>query len=285
MVDISNCVNEHTLGNKVRLNKGDVVTVNALYDVDPTSTKYLPLPGGKHGGVMALFFSAIHCDPGTWREEYVCRENTCVGVRKKLNPLERKWKTIGDCMRKCGGNATSVQLAPPMPAPDIEAKTAPAPVSVEGIGRVQVKWRDCADGNALANIDHYTPSSFPLHGTTKLGGSAVLPKDIQGGNFTLKLMAGVLGLTLVDMSGDICEKKSAVTMLGLMHIAWDGMDCPVKAGNQSVSVSLTLSALIPRLIAETTTTVVATSSTGDLIFCTEVVTEGQSKEPSIDIVV
>merc|ERR1719337_704756 len=46
MVEISNCVNEHKLGNKVRLNAGDVVTVSAFYDADPTSTKYLPLPGG-----------------------------------------------------------------------------------------------------------------------------------------------------------------------------------------------------------------------------------------------
>merc|ERR1712187_263383 len=110
-----------------------------------------------------------------------------------------------------------------------------------------------------------------------LGGSALLPQDIAGGKFTLKLMAGVLGLTLVDMTGDLCEHKSAATMLGLMHIAWDGANCPLKAGNQSISVSLTLSEIIPRILAETTTTVVATTDEGDMIFCTEVITQGEPK--------
>merc|ERR1712187_909685 len=111
-----------------------------------------------------------------------------------------------------------------------------------------------------------------------LGGSALLPQDITGGNFTLKLMAGVLGLTLVDISGDLCAQKSAATMLGLMHIAWDGVQCPLKAGNQSISVSLTLSEIIPKIIAQTTTTVVATTAQGDMIFCTEVITEGEDKQ-------
>jgi hypothetical protein len=279
MVEISNCVNDHKFGNRVRLNAGDVVTVNAFYDVDAASTTYLPFPGGKHGGIMALFFSAIHCDPGTWGEVYVCRQNTCIGVRKKLSPFEKKYKTISDCEQKCSGTVTSMQQG--LPAPVVHSKSNPpvAPVGLEGIGRVQVRWRDCAEGKALAKVDHYSPSSFPLHGKTKLGGSVIVPKDIEGGNFTLKLMAGVLGLTLVDISGSICEKKSAVTMLGLMQIAWDGVDCPVKAGNQSISVTLTLSALIPKIIAETTTTVVATALTGEQMFCAEVVTEGKSKLP------
>merc|ERR1712151_1212257 len=149
---------------------------------------------------------------------------------------------------------------------------------------VQVKWRDCSDGKALANVGHFSPATFPLHGTTRLGGSALLPRDIAGGNFTLKLMAGVLGLTLVDISGDLCEQKSTATMLGLMHIAWDGVHCPLKAGNQSISVSITLSELIPRILAETTTTVVATTDEGQMLFCAEVITEGKPNQ-QLDVLV
>merc|ERR1712039_902857 len=228
---------------------------------------------------MALFFSVINCDHGTWGEEYVCRQNTCIGVKKKLGPLEKKWKTHTECLAECG--ETKIASAPALlaVAEDSQTEVALTRSHVEGVGRVQVKWRDCSDGKALANVGDYSPSSFPLHGTTKLGGSAILPRNITAGNFTLKLMAGVLGLTLVDMSGDLCEQKSAATMLGLMHIAWDGVQCPLKAGNQSVSVSLTLSRIIPRIIAETTTTVVATTAEGELLFCTEVVTEGKSDAP------
>lgn len=47
--------------NPIYLKKGDVVRVDALYDVDPASTATLPIPGGKHGGVMGLFFFMSDC--------------------------------------------------------------------------------------------------------------------------------------------------------------------------------------------------------------------------------
>lgn len=309
MVNITNCVNENTLGNKVRLNKGDVVTVTALYDVDPASTRNLPLPGGKRGGVMALFFSAMHCDADTWGEHYVCRENTCIGV-KKLTPLERTWNTHGDCEKACGASLKDIPTPAlsakglrgsngPSPSPDPDSErestqtTLPhsevnaslAPVGVEGLGGLQVTWRDCGGTTALATIDHFAPSTMPLRGTTKLTGSGTLPKDIRGGNFTMKLEAGVFGITLIDISGDICEGKKASTLLGMMHAAWDGVNCPVAAGKQDVAVSITISALIPLLAAQTTTTVVATSSEGELMFCMEVITTGKGKSNELDFAV
>merc|ERR1712054_694748 len=59
LVRMSECVNENKYGNKVRVNKGDVVTIEALYDVDDSSTRYAPFSGGKHGGIMALFFPSF----------------------------------------------------------------------------------------------------------------------------------------------------------------------------------------------------------------------------------
>merc|ERR1712141_10413 len=77
-VGYTNCIDKAGLGNNFRLNKGDVLGVEAWYDVDVHSMKNLPIPGGKHGGIMDLFFAMMDCDPGTFNEIYACRQNSCV---------------------------------------------------------------------------------------------------------------------------------------------------------------------------------------------------------------
>lgn len=96
------CVNKDKLGNNVRLERGDVVKLESWYDVDPDSTVTLPLPGGKHGGVMDLFFTFMDCDPGTFGEIYVCRQETCQATFKSHVSSSEVYATKGDCEGKCG---------------------------------------------------------------------------------------------------------------------------------------------------------------------------------------
>jgi hypothetical protein len=85
VVKISECVDHYKYNNSVRLNKGDVVSVTALYDVEKTSRRNFPMPGGKHGGVMAMFFTWTECDDDTWKEKYVCRQGKCFGIPAQKN--------------------------------------------------------------------------------------------------------------------------------------------------------------------------------------------------------
>lgn len=90
------------IGNHVRLNAGDEVGVEAWYDVDPDSVATLPLPGGKHGGIMDLFFAMMDCDPGTFGELYICRQATCVPTFKGHAPRsETTYSTIDACQAAC----------------------------------------------------------------------------------------------------------------------------------------------------------------------------------------
>jgi hypothetical protein len=81
----------------LRLNQDDVITVTALYDVDEASNLEAPFPGGKHGGVMGLFFYMMDCDEGTTSAEYACRQGACIAT----SPDHSDYKTLAECKTGC----------------------------------------------------------------------------------------------------------------------------------------------------------------------------------------
>merc|ERR1712096_520067 len=95
LVGFHNCIDQVNLKNAVRLNSGDIVTVTGLYDVDVNSKRNLPLPGGKHGGIMGLYFYSIDCDPGTFETQYVCRQQTCIPAPAG------DYTTLDSCEKSC----------------------------------------------------------------------------------------------------------------------------------------------------------------------------------------
>jgi hypothetical protein len=102
VVKFTDCVSRDGLGNQVRLNAGDKLRIEAWYDVDKDSVGTLPLPGGKHGGVMDLFFAMMDCDPGTFGEIYVCRQSTCVpSFKSNIDRKETHYDTIDACQAAC----------------------------------------------------------------------------------------------------------------------------------------------------------------------------------------
>lgn len=92
------CIDKDILANEVRLNKGDVVTLEALYDVDESSHRNFPFPGGKHGGIMGLYFVMMDCDDDAWEYQYACAENQCVKVRGA------PFRTLEHCQKSCGSD-------------------------------------------------------------------------------------------------------------------------------------------------------------------------------------
>jgi len=84
----------------MRLNAGDKFKIEAWYDVDVDSTASLPIPGGKHGGIMDLGFAMMDCDPGTFGEIYTCLQSTCVPTFRGHTRSET-YTTIGDCEAAC----------------------------------------------------------------------------------------------------------------------------------------------------------------------------------------
>jgi len=92
------CIDQDNLGNGIRLEKGDTLYLEALYDVEVNSNRTYPLPGGKHGGVMALFFFSMDCDDDTYPTKWVCLDNQCV----ESGSPKGKFATLNDCSATCG---------------------------------------------------------------------------------------------------------------------------------------------------------------------------------------
>jgi hypothetical protein len=105
VVNNTRCIDHDNLHNSVVLKKGDELTVTVNYDVNPASTRSHPMPGGKHGGVMGLFFYTIECDDGTFNEEYACRQGQCVAVpagsETELKKPKGEYATRGECEQHC----------------------------------------------------------------------------------------------------------------------------------------------------------------------------------------
>jgi hypothetical protein len=49
----------------VTIKAGEQICVNSTYIVDPKDQRSAPIPGGSHGGVMSLFYAAVHLDKVT----------------------------------------------------------------------------------------------------------------------------------------------------------------------------------------------------------------------------
>jgi hypothetical protein len=279
VVGISNCVDKRTLDNGLVLKKGDVMTVETFYDVDPKSQRNAPFPGGKHGGIMALFFAAMHCDPGTYGEKYVCRQGQCIGVKREL-PFMRVFKDYESCSERCDRNTPIEADEYPVLAKSVDAAQVAQKGRSPKIGKVAVAWSDCGTGKAFKTT-FLTPASINLGGLTKITGTVILLRSIAGGNFTMKMSSGLIGLTFFDFSGDICSRKAEYSLDGQMRLSWEGATCPLPAGNASISVGLNVGFEIPAIAASTTTTVVVHDSAGDLLWCMEVLTEGFQKEADL----
>lgn len=283
VVDISNCVDKRTMNNSLVLKTGDVLTVTTLYDVDPKSKRNAPFPGGKHGGIMALFFGVMHCDPGTYGEKYVCTQGQCIGVKKHVF-WKKTYNDFTSCTSACGSEDPAETYAVAPIADSSSAEPEPK-VNSPKIGTVAVEWKDCGNEKSIGKITSLTPSTIHLNGKTSIVGSGSIPKNVTAGNVTLKMASGLLGFTFFDFTSDLCGKKQEYSLYGQMRLTWAGWSCPTEAGNVSAVVELDVGLEIPPLAASTTTTVVASDAAGDMIFCLEVLTKGNVKASVDDLLI
>jgi hypothetical protein len=280
LVGVTQCIDHRLQGNKVRLEKGDVITLSAQYDVDPMSQRHFPMPGGKHGGIMALFFAFMDCDPGTYSEVYVTRNDTCVPVphekRDKVGPI---FETLEEC--QTGAMPALLEDVKESQEPVADAVAEPE------TGEMNLWWRDCGRSGKSVNFTAISPSTMNIGKKTKIVASGQLSKDITTANITVKTTSGLAGLTLAAFSGEACSGSGDMwTLEDQIHLQFQPLGCPLAPGDFSAEFDFWVSPLIPTSIAHTTSTIVAHDDEGEELYCMEIVTTtGDTPNGPVEMVI
>jgi len=218
---------------------------------------------------MALFFSVMDCDSGTWGEVYVRRSETCVGVpSSKADRVGTFYKTKAQCEAAVDEVSQLSMLAVPPATVEVPAETT---------GQVDLLWRDCGSSAKLVNFTEVSPASTMLGVKTRIKASGSLNRPINSANLTVKMASGGFGLTLASFEGEACsESHGAWTLLDQIHASWKPLGCPLAPGEFAHELDLWVSPLVPVSIAHTTTTLVMHDH-GEEIYCLELITQGQSE--------
>merc|ERR1712087_324857 len=171
----------------------------------------------------------------------------------------------------------------------MDIKSAPAVDEVDELAalatasQLKLAWTDCGDSSTHTKITSFTPSSITTGQKATMTGTGDLDEDVSGANFDLemKTLAGK-----VSCKGDASQSKTCSLPLGVGSLTFNAMAFPIKKGTTSVSVDLSLSALLPGALAHTDTKVTATATNGDSLFCVEIKTapamEEFVAEPPVD---
>merc|ERR1712125_92637 len=122
------------------------------------------------------------------------------------------------------------------------------------------------DSSTHTKITSFTPSSITTGQKATMTGTGDLDEDVSGANFDLemKTMAGKVS------KGDASQSKTCSLPLGVGSLTFNAMAFPIKKGSTSVSVDLSLSALLPGALAHTETKVTATATGRDELFCMDI---------------
>jgi len=142
---------------------------------------------------------------------------------------------------------------------------------------LKLSWSDC--GGAV-KITGFTPATITTGTKSTLKGTGNLGEEVSAADFDLEMKTAAGG---VSCKGDASQSKSCSLPLGTGTLTFDAITFPLKPGSTSVSVDLSLNAALPGILASTDTTVTATTSSGEKLFCVEIKSapaEGFSEEAS-----
>jgi len=133
---------------------------------------------------------------------------------------------------------------------------------------LKLSWSDCGDG-AHAKITSFTPDTLKTGEKTTMTGTGTLDEDVSSAKFDLEMKTAV---KTISCQGDASQSKTCNLPLGTGSITFEPIAFPVKKGSMPVSVSISLSSLLPSMLAKTETTVKATGPNNEQLFCMDIKT-------------
>lgn len=155
--------------------------------------------------------------------------------------------------------------------------------STSANGEVSLTHEDCGDARTHAKITALTPASAQVGRKTRITGKGILDKDVTDGTFHVETF--FTGGDLLSCKGDAAQSQKCNLGGILGSLTFDALSFPVKKGDASVSVDMSLNPFIPAALARTTTKVTASTKRGDKIFCMEIFTNPASMNSTAAVIV
>jgi len=129
---------------------------------------------------------------------------------------------------------------------------------------LDITWSDC--GAKHATTKNIQPSKLPLGEETEIIGSGTVDEDVTGGTYDTELTAGG-GLIDSHFTGNNCEAKTFQLPLGIGSLTWEGLTCPLKAGDADIKFKVKLAASLPPTVATSDINLKAADQNGEDLLC------------------
>jgi len=142
-----------------------------------------------------------------------------------------------------------------------------AGIAAANASTLKLTWSDCGDSSTHTKITSFQPATTTSGTKTVMTGAGSIDEDVAGGTFDLEMKTAA---GTVSCKGDASVSKTCNLPLGTGSLTFEAMTFPMKKGSTSVSVDLSLSALLPAALATTDTRVTATGTDGSKLFCMEI---------------
>jgi hypothetical protein len=140
----------------------------------------------------------------------------------------------------------------------------------ENGSKLDLTWSDCGDADTKSRIHALTTSPLTDQvqegGTNTITGTGTLIEDVEE---DIQFESS-MRVKFVEVSGDAAREKKKNFPLDLGSITFDGIPSPIPAGDQDISVTVSLGKLVPDSVAITTTHVTAQTASGKKLFCLDV---------------
>merc|ERR1719453_1591009 len=156
-------------------------------------------------------------------------------------------------------------------------QTVQAPLEQELVqgGRLKLNWEDC--GATHGKVTGLSPTTLALGQETAVTGSGNVDQAVTGGKFSLEVKAGG-GIVHKTFNGNICEASTFNLPVGAGSITWDGLSCPVAAGEVSVGTKIKMAGALPASLARAAITIKGSGADGADLLCMGIETEPAAEE-------
>jgi len=142
-----------------------------------------------------------------------------------------------------------------------------AALSAASAAELKLTWSDCGGGSTHTTITGFTPATITTGRKTTMTGTGNLDEDVTRATFDLEMKTAA---GTVSCKGDASQSKTCNLPLGTGSLTFDAITFPMKKGQASISVDLSLSALLPGALAHTDTKVTAAGASQEQLFCMEI---------------